>query len=55
MGSVAPIKLKYDFIYKIIKVNSLRLRRDTFTPLFTSATLPSSNFTRLSISLKDSN
>jgi hypothetical protein len=55
IGSVAFIKLKYNFIYKIVEVNSPRSRRDTFTPLSTSATLPSSNFTRSFISLEDSN
>jgi hypothetical protein len=54
VGSAAPVKLKYDFIYEIVEVNSPQSRRDTFTPLSTSATPLSNNFTRLSISLEDS-
>jgi hypothetical protein len=54
VGSAAPVKLEYDFIYEMVEVNGPRSRRDTSTPPSTSATPPSRNSTRSSISPEDS-
>jgi hypothetical protein len=54
IGSAAPVKLEYNFIYEEVEVKGPRPRYNTSTPPSTSVTLPLSDSLRLSISPGDS-